>query len=179
MTTEELLTYAKNEGFEDAVVVDTKDIPFEPEFRKYCVENLCGQYGVNYACPPDCGTTDEMAKRIQKHSHALLIRYECELPNPADKSAVKTFKGTVNKGVLNLKSKLRDAGCDGFAIGAGGCSLCTPCARAENRPCKLPDMQYSCMSAYCINVQKLADSVGMTYFCTPGKAAFFGMYVCD
>ena len=64
MTWEEMTSIAAEEGFAAAVVTDTKDIPFDPSFRPLCAENLCGKYGANYSCPPDCGTPDEMRARI-------------------------------------------------------------------------------------------------------------------
>ena len=64
MTWEEMTSMAAEEGFAAAVVTDTKDIPFDPSFRPLCAENLCGKYGANYSCPPDCGTPDEMRARI-------------------------------------------------------------------------------------------------------------------
>ena len=39
--------------------------------------------------------------------------------------------------------------------------------------------RYSCMSAYCIFVQKLAEHCGIDYDCGSGLLAFFGMYVFD
>ena len=71
MTEQEMIDLALAENFAGAVVVDTKDIVFDPIFRPCCAENLCGQYGVNYTCPPDCGTTAEMENpRPQKGAGA-------------------------------------------------------------------------------------------------------------
>ena len=49
----------------------------------------------------------------------------------------------------------------------------------RNEPCVFPDLMYSCMSAYCIFVKKLADTCGMEYTPGDGLIAFFGMYVFD
>lgn len=57
MTPDKFIEYALAEGFYSATVIDTKDIVFDPSFRPYCEENLCGQYNANYTCPPICGTT--------------------------------------------------------------------------------------------------------------------------
>ena len=54
-----------------------------------------------------------------------------------------------------------------------------PCTRKNSEPCRFPDLKYSCMSAYCIFVKKLADLCGMEYTCGDGLIAFFGMYVFD
>ena len=42
---------------------------------------------------------------------------------------------------------------------------------------RIPEQQFSCMSAYCIYVKKLADLCGMEYDCGRGLVAFFSMYV--
>lgn len=67
----------------------------------------------------------------------------------------------------------------GFPVGASGCALCETCAIVEHEPCRYPDLYYSCMSAYCIFVRRLAEQCGMEYDCGPGLLAFFGMYVFD
>ena len=52
MEQEKMIAYAIEEGFAAAAIVDTDKIVFDPAFRPYCAENLCGQYGVNFSCPP-------------------------------------------------------------------------------------------------------------------------------
>ena len=56
-----VLALARKAGFQ-AAVIDVSQIVFDAGFRKYCEENLCGQYNVNYSCPPQCGTPEEMRK---------------------------------------------------------------------------------------------------------------------
>ena len=56
MTREQLIEMAVEQGFSAAAVIGTESVPFDSAFRPLCEENLCGKYGVNYACPPDCGT---------------------------------------------------------------------------------------------------------------------------
>ena len=74
MTWEEMTSIAAEEGFAAAVVTDTKDIPFDPSFRPLCAENLCGKYGANYSCPPDCGTPDEIAASPESVTGRFLER---------------------------------------------------------------------------------------------------------
>ena len=64
MTKDKFIDYALAEGFTSAALIDTKDIVFDPSFRPYCEENLCGQYNANYTCPPVCGTPEEMKQKI-------------------------------------------------------------------------------------------------------------------
>lgn len=170
---------AYGEGFSAAAVVDTKDIVFDEMFRSYCAENLCGQYAVNYSCPPDCGTPEQMRSRILAHKKALVLQTIWEISDYTDKSAIKQAKGGHNAAQLRLVKALRERGIPGFAVGASGCALCSPCARKEGKPCLFPDYRYSCMSAYCIFVKKLTDHCGIDYDCGEGLLAFFGMYVYD
>ena len=64
-------------------------------------------------------------------------------------------------------------------VGASGCNLCNPCAITAGEPCRFPDKQFSCMSAYCVYVEKLAEDCGMEYDSGPGIVNFFGMYLFD
>ena len=60
MTDEELIQVAIEEGFANAAVVQTDKLVFDPSFRPYCEENHCGQYGINFSCPPSCGSPEQM-----------------------------------------------------------------------------------------------------------------------
>ncbi|MCD7755037.1 MAG: DUF2284 domain-containing protein [Firmicutes bacterium] len=179
MTDEELVQRAVAEGFANAAVVSTGEIPFDPSFRPYCEENICGQYAVNYACPPACGSPEEMKQRILAHKRALVLQTIWEISDYNDKKAIKHAKTSHNAAGLRLAKQLRTEGCGGFLVGASGCGLCSPCAITEGKPCSHPESQYSCMSAYCIFVRKLTEKCDIEYDCGPGLLAFFGMYVCD
>jgi len=179
MTEAEMIRLAMKEDFAAAAVVDTGKIVFDPMFRPFCEENLCGQYGVNYACPPDCGTPEEMKRRILRHKKALVLQSICQVEDYDDMPAIKEGKRSHNAAQLRLVKGLRQAGHDGLIVGVSGCALCTPCAKAEGLPCRFPDLKFSCMSAYCVFVKKLADECGMEYDCGEGLLALFGMYVFD
>lgn len=177
MEEEKIIAYAVEEGFAAAAVVDTNKIVFDPMFRPYCEENLCGQYNANYSCPPACGSPDIMKQKVLSHRKALVLQTIWEISDYSDNRAIKQAKKEHNAAEIRLVKRLRAEGCGGFMIGASGCALCTPCAQALGLPCKFPEYQYSCMSAYCIFVKKLADECGMEYSCGQGLLAFFGMYV--
>ncbi len=179
MPEEQLISFAVDEGFAAAAVVDTAEIPFDPSFRPYCEENLCGKYGVNYSCPPDCGSPEAMRQRVLSHKRALVLQTIWQISDYSDKDAIKQAKASHNAAEIRLAKRLRASGCDGIIVGASGCALCSPCALVEGKPCRFPAFQYSCMSAYCIFVRKLAELCGMEYDCGEGLLAFFGMYICD
>ena len=179
MTAEQMIRYAYDEGFSAAAVVNTDEITFDPAFRPLCEENLCGQYGANYSCPPDCGTPEEMKQRVVAHKKALVLQSIWQVDSYSDSAGIKKGKSGHNAAAIRLLNRFRSEGCDGFLVGASGCALCSPCARKNGEPCRFPELKYSCMSAYCIFVKKLADRCGMEYTCGDGLIAFFGMFVFD
>lgn len=179
MTKDIIINYALAEGFTYAAVIETKDIVFDPSFRPYCEENLCGQYNANYTCPPACGTTEEMKQKILSHKHAIVLQTKWDITDYTDKAAIKHAKSEHNEASIRLAKQMRANGYDGFIVGASGCALCSPCAMTENKSCRFPEFAFSCMSAYCIFVRPLAEHCGMEYSCEDGRLVFFGMYVFD
>lgn len=179
MTREQLIEMAVEQGFSAAAVIGTESVPFDPAFRPLCEENLCGKYGVNYACPPDCGTPEEMQRKVTRHRHALVLQTLWQVDDFADTNATGPAKAEHNAMSLRLVRELRKNGCDGFLIGSGGCALCRPCAIVRGESCTFPDLRYSCMSAYCIFVRKLCEQCGIEYDAGAGLLALYGMYVFD
>lgn len=179
MNEKTLIQYALLEGFSSAAVIPTEEIIFNPEFRKFCEENLCGQYGANYSCPPDCGTPQEMKDRICSHRYALVLQSSWDISDYNDVAALIAAKKEHNKWEVLLAQRLRVEGCEGFTVGASGCALCSPCAVQKGEPCRYPDQRYSCMSAYCIAVKELAEMCGMDYTWKAEKLSYYSMYVFD
>jgi len=179
MLEKDMIQYAIEEGFSAAEIVNTEDIVFDFSFRPYCEENLCGQYGANYSCPPDCGSPEAMKQRVLAHKKALVLQTIWEISDYSNMDLIKPAKAAHNAAEIRLVKRLRADGRDGFIVGASGCALCSPCKQVLGQPCAFPEYQYSCMSAYCVFVKKLADKCGMEYDCGDGLLAFFGMYVFD
>ncbi len=179
MTDEIAVRYAEEEGFAAAAVVPTDKIIFDPSFRPYCEENLCGQYDANYSCPPDCGTPEQMKARILAHKKALVLQTIWPIFDYSDTAAIKSAKSEHNAAALRVVRRLREEGCEGLLVGASGCALCSPCARKTGAPCRFPQEKYSCMSAYCIFVRALAEECAMDYDCGAAGLAFFGMVAYD
>lgn len=179
MNNDIFLQMAFEEGFANAAIVDTADIPVDPMFRPFCEENLCGKYAVNYSCPPDCGSPEEMHARLLEKKHALVLQTVWQIDDLSDKIATGRAKKDHNAATIRLAKRMRALGHDGFLVGASGCALCDPCEIVHGRPCAHPDFMHSCMSAYCVFVRKLTEKCSMEYDLGEGLLAFFGMYVFD
>ncbi len=177
LSDEEIIGIALDTGFSGAGVIGTEHIVFDAAFRPYCEENLCGQYGANYSCPPDCGTPEEMKARVLAYKKALVLSTSWEISDFSDSEKIRGIRASHNAAMFRLIDRLGALGYRGLMIGASGCMLCHPCKLPAGEPCAFPDRRYSCLSAYCIYVKKLAEDCGMTYDYRDGILPFFGVYL--
>ena len=176
MQEHEIIKLAEEMGF-TAAYIDTADVVQDPSFRKFCEDNLCGKYNANYACPPDCGTVGEVQQRLKAGKRALVLQSIWDIGSYDNKDEIQKSKKTHNAAILRFTETLRQAGHKGFCLGYGGCPLCDPCKRVTNEPCAHPEQKISCMSAYCIDVAKLAEKCGLEFAWVPEKLFLFGMYI--
>ena len=176
MQEHEIIKLAEEMGF-TAAYIDTADVVQDPSFRKFCEDNLCGKYNANYSCPPDCGTVDEVQQRLRSGKRALVLQSIWDIGSYDNKDGIQKSKKTHNAAILRFTETLRQAGHKGFCLGYGGCPLCDPCKRVNNEPCAHPEQKISCMSAYCIDVAKLAEKCSLEFAWVPEKLFLFGMFV--
>ena len=175
MTDERRIEIALEEGFAAAAVVDVEQIVVDPMFRPFCEENICGHYGVNYSCPPDCGTPEEMEARLRAFGRALVVQTLWKI-DFTDGPAVRQAKGEHNGAMMRMMERMEERG---LMCGASCCTLCAPCALKEGKPCRFPEKKWSCLSAYCIFVRKLAEACRMDYSPADGSLALFGLWAFD
>ena len=170
----ELIKLAEAMGFR-AALIPAKEIPVDGSFRKFCEDNLCGKYNANYSCPPGCGTVEEVHRRLFGGQSALVLQTIHEIGSYENKEAILKSKKNLNMDILKLTDILRKEGMDCFCLGYGGCPLCDPCKQVTGEPCAFPEKRISCMSAYCIDVGKLAGKCGMEFAWVSEKLFLFGM----
>ena len=145
-------------GFSAAAVMDVKDLVVVREYRKYCEENLCGCYDNLPACPPKCGTVDEMIASMQKYEKALVLQSIVTPENEELIDAYKRAKAAHNGMQDALLGKMAAEGLTDVLVMSAG-----------------PWKKYSCMSAYCVDAQKMADHVGMDCWKNDGCCRYFSL----
>ena len=176
MNHSEMIRLALEEGFSAASVIGMDRVVFDAGFLRYCEENLCGNYGANYSCPPDCGAPAEMEKRLTAYRHALVFQTRWPITDYSDTAAIRAAKQFHNRGMLRVIDRMKQEGHAGAMAGASSCTLCERCAILDGEPCRDPERRFSCLSAYCVFVKKLAEECNMEYFCSDGSLALFGLY---
>ena len=141
-------------GFSNAAVMDTKKLVFVPEYRNFCEENRCGCYYFNPACPPSCGTAEEMKQRAFRYKNTLVL--QTTLEDSKDSAQYKKDKLRHNIMTEKLAGKMEEEGIKDNLIMTAG-----------------PYKHNSCMSAYCEEAQKMADASGMLCWENDGMLRYF------
>ena len=171
---EKALAFAHAQGF-CAAIIDTKDIVFDSSFRRYCAENLCGQYGVNHSCPPNCGSFASMQRIVTGYRKALVVQSQWDLHDWNDFDTINQAQQAHTVAMLRIVDCMHRIQSRSRMCGVGSCNLCEVCTRTTGEPCRHPDRMFSCLSAYCINVKKLAETVGMRYVWGSTQLFLYGM----
>ena len=132
----------------------------EERIRSYCYENICGNYGKHYMCPPLIGTIEDIKSRLKPYSKAILIRYTEEVDVKLD-GRVKSSKTDFHKKTLELENFLNKKGIVSWGLVGGSCSFCIECKAISNRPCKHPHKARPSLESLGIDVQKLLENFGL------------------
>lgn len=152
MLDKELIATALNIGFSSAAIIDTAQLVYNPQFRNYCEDNFCGNYGIMPGCPPKCGTPDEMHQRMLQYKRVLVLQTELK-PIKKEMSEYRLAQTTHNQLLTKLVEQLQLE--DHLLMSCG------------------PWRHYSCMSAYCIDAEKMAEACGMICWGNDGIVRLF------
>ncbi len=172
----EMISRALSAGFCAAKILPSGAVPIDFSFLRYCEENLCLQYDANYSCPPLCGTPKEMADRLLSYEKVLVVQSKWPIRGKLSYENYAGLKPKHNRWMLPLVESFRKDGIDGLMGGAGCCDLCDRCKRKDGLPCAHPELRFSCLSAYNINVKELAALCGMDYDWNEETLYLFGFY---
>ena len=69
----ELLTMARDAGFEETAPLHAAQLVFRPEVREMCRADRCSSYGKSWCCPPACPSLEEMTRRMQDYGAGVLV----------------------------------------------------------------------------------------------------------
>ena len=162
-------------GADRAGVVYVSEIEFEPSFRTLCEQNSCGMYGKSWMCPPYVGEYQELIQKAREYEAAIVYQTIGRLEDSYDFEGMMQAGEKMNRLTQTIRRELNTlSGYETLFLGAGGCRVCTICAKAEEKPCRYPDQALASLEAYCINVSKLAPLAGMKYINGQDTLTYFG-----
>lgn len=153
-----MINMALSMGFTAAAYLDVKDLVVVPAYRGYCQQNTCGNYDKLPVCPPTCGTVEDMTERIMAFEKALILQTEYKPGNMSDMAAHKQAKHDHNVLTDELIEAMKAEGLKTYLCMSAG-----------------PWKTYSCLSAYSVDAQKMAEAAGMTCWAQDGKGRCFSV----
>ncbi|MCL2296375.1 MAG: DUF2284 domain-containing protein [Methanomassiliicoccaceae archaeon] len=115
--------------------------------RELCAQNLCGEYGVTWGCPPGIDTEEGCLKTVRGFPNAALLIKEFNNIDLKDKELIRKLGISHQNACRKLGLELRKEGYRALALTDGGCKYCKKCSYPDD-PCRFPDQRVTSISAY-------------------------------
>jgi len=156
-------------------IMDACDMVFAPELVDACRQNICGNYGRNWMCPPDVGEPLKLMEKARGYAHGMLVQTVSALEDSFDIEGMTAARDRHNALTEKVGDLVASKAGDVLVLGAGGCSLCERCARIDDEPCRFPERAHPSMEAYGIYVAPTAERCGMKYINGANTVTYFSM----
>ncbi len=153
---------AEEAGFDHAGYAKIEKMDFSAEVRAMCAVNKCGSYATNWACPPACGTLDEIRQRVKQYDYAMILQSTEVMEDDFDWEAIQRASQRCATSLNILASELRKLNKDVLPMGTGGCSKCDKCTYPD-APCRYPDELNYSMEACGLFVSGECRKAGIKY----------------
>lgn len=162
---EQWINKAKEIGFTHAAKLDPSTLKVMQMVRDTCASDKCKAYGHNWTCPPECGTLEECAEKMQKYERGLLLQVVGELKKSIDTKGYMEAEKKYRAHLLQFAEEIRKIYPDALCLGAGGCRVCETCAYPE--ACRFPNKALSSMEAYGLFVTQVCRDNNLKYYYGP------------
>lgn len=160
----------------NVVPVKVSEIVYSEEVRGYCEKNSCGQYGLNWACPPGVGPVSELKERAGRFKNGFIVQTVHNLKNSFDLKGMMDAKKVHDKVLREVYRRAREKGLDDtLCLSAGHCDICSTCTYKEGAPCRFPEKALSSLEAYGIDVVRLARDNNFPYHHGAGTVSYVGL----
>ncbi len=153
---------AKAAGFSHAAYAVIEDMDFNKDVRDMCAANKCGKYNKCWACPPACGTLEELREKVLQYDYAMILQATEKMEDDYDWEAIEKAGERCKESLAKLSKQLKSMGKKIFPMGNGGCDLCAECSYPD-APCRFPeDLNFS-MEACGLFVNRECKKAGLEY----------------
>ena len=168
-----LMERAKEAGFFEYGLLDTRDLVFYPEVRDMCAKNTCRAYGTTWACPPAVGTLEECREKVLGYGKMLLLSVKYDLEDSFDFEGMTEGMHSFKRTMERFESLIEGEVTDYFIFSNEGCGKCKTCTYPD-APCRFPDKLHPSLVGYCFMVSELADKAGIHYINGANTVTYFG-----
>ena len=164
------------EFFDHAKTIPLSQVTFSNEVRKLCEQNMCGNFGKSWTCPPAVGSVEELQTRLSDFTRLLIVDKVYPLENSFDWEGMKKDGRDFQLRLLKFKKRLQKAEPERpFTIlGAGACKLCETCTYGEEKPCRKPEHAIVSLEAFGIDVMKMMQESGLKVNNGPNTVTYIG-----
>ena len=176
---DELIQLAKDSGFTNAGPLDVSTLEFMPEVRAMCASDKCHAYGKNWACPPACGTLDDMREKVKTFKKGLLVQTVWQLEDNMDWENMQKAADDQGENFTKLWDALDKQYPNLLAMGAGTCTKCKECTYLEGKPCRFPAKLMHSMEASGLFVSKVCTDNNLPYNYGPNTIAYTGCFLLE
>lgn len=176
---EKLISQAKSCGFTEAGPLDVATLEFLPEVRDMCASDRCQSYGKNWACPPACGSLEEMREKVKGFSRGLLVQTVGQLEDDMDWEGMQQAAQDQAESFEKLHDQLLSEYPGLLAMGTGTCTRCKTCTYPEGKPCRFPEKLTYSMEACGLFVSRVCTDNGMKYNYGPNTVTYTACFLLE
>ena len=159
---DKLFKLAEECGFNSYGKLDVSTLEFLPEVRDMCAVNTCGMYNKSWACPPACGTLEEMRERVKKYTRGIIVQTVGQLEDSLDWEGIQEAAEKQSVSYQKMMKALKEEYPDLMPMGTGACTNCKKCTYPDE-PCRFPDKLVSSMEACGLVVSNVCTANGVPY----------------
>lgn len=135
-----------------------------------CRQNLCGNYGTNWGCPP--GWADRMDALGSRYDSAILMEKRFDI-NVKDEKKLKDAMEDVRSAVRSTVRSMRAMGFECMGFADGNCGYCGVCSYPE--PCRFPDQLVPSISSTGTDMGRYLGMIGKTLEFSDRSVTFYGI----
>jgi len=175
LNTEQLTTLTQS-LFDNAKLIPASKVTFSDEVRRLCEQNICGNFGKSWTCPPAVDSLDTLQARVSPYSRLMIFNKVYPLEDSFDWEGMVSSAKQFQAGIGKLKRQIRrsEPGFDGLILGAGACTLCETCSYPQGEPCRNPDQAIYSVESFGIDAMALMTDNGLKYNNGPNTVTYVG-----
>ena len=142
--------------------------------RELCAQNLCGQYGVTWGCPPGIGPGEACLKEVCGFTHAAVLIKEYDNVDVKDEELMKKLAADHQDSCRMFSNELKKQGYRVLVLTDGGCKYCGECTYPDE-PCRFPDQMLPSISAYGIMMEEYMKSQNIEFKFRDNGMTLYGL----
>ncbi len=173
-----LFELAKECGFTHYGKLDVSTLEFLQEVRDMCATNQCGRYNKSWACPPACGTLEEMRARVSSYSHGIIVQTVGQMEDSFDWETMQETAQAQGRNFMKMWNELEKDYPGLMAMGTGTCTNCKECTYPD-APCRFPNKVAASMEACGLVVSKVCTDNGLKYNYGPNTLAYSACFLLE